>query len=151
MKRIIVGVGMVVGLLFVVAVLRGCSNRKASSVSVAESAVNKFNVNWRINFENDLGGPRDWTQIFTVISNDKVIFTELKIKMSFYKDDGKIVKQEKYLIKWDTKENITFTVPRHNYQKEVMEITALREDGRPYTSEGTWSITHIEREQSRLR
>jgi hypothetical protein len=158
MKRIL-GMAMVLGLVGALTVLGGCSKGKTSSVSVepvgktspesVESAVDKFNVGWRINLENDLGRQRDWTQIFTVISNDKVIFTEVKIKMSFYKDDGKIVNKDKYLVKWDTKENITFTVPQHNYQKEVMKITALREDGRPYIAEGTWSITHIDREQFR--
>lgn len=111
-------------------------NAQNIALEIAKNTISKFEVKW---YKYDgLIFPRNHDFVITNKSN--INLKEVSIKITFYHDDGTTLDKNKYLAKWNNEDKIEFNVGPHNYQKEKMVGTALREDGSPCTLSSVWHL-----------
>lgn len=77
---------------------------------------------------------------FNITNNTNINLKEVSVEATFYRDDGTAFDEKKYLAKWNIGDKIQFNVGAHNYQKERIKGTALREDGSPVILAGKWDL-----------
>ena len=123
-----------VGLVLMIKIID--KNSENIALENAKNTISKFEVEWHKNDGFLL--PRNYD--FNITNKSNIDLKEVSIKTTFYLDNGTTFDEKKYLAKWNIGDIIQFNVGPHNYQKERMKGTALREDGSPCTLDGVWSL-----------
>jgi hypothetical protein len=103
----------------------------------AKNTISEFEVEWYKQKDNFL---LIGNYFFNVTNNTSINLKEVSVEATFYKNDGTVFHERKYLAKWDIGNKIQFDVSPHDYQKEKIKGTALREDGSPVILAGKWDL-----------
>jgi lipopolysaccharide export LptBFGC system permease protein LptF len=112
-------------------------NKKADSVAqeATKNTFSEFEAEWFNRDDSFFKKDR-----FRIRNNTNQNLNDVSVEATFYRDDGAKVTEKIYQGKWKNNDKIQFTVGAHEYQKETIKGTAMREDGSPVILTGQWFL-----------
>jgi len=128
---------IICGLILLVMITIINKNSERIAQETARNTISEFEVEWCKQKDNFLF---IGNYFFNVTNNTSINLKEVSVEATFYKNDGTNFHEKKYLAKWNIGDKIQFDVVAHEYQKERIKGTALREDGSPVMLAGKWDL-----------
>lgn len=127
---------LITGLILLVMITLVKNRVDSIAQETARNTVSEFEAEWGTPYESYFN-PK---YFLNIRNNTDINLKEVSVEATFYQDNGKAFNEKKYLAKWDIGEKIQFPVWPHNYQKERIKGTALREDGSPVVFAVHWFL-----------